>query len=60
MLAWLTSRNTVYTITNKRVVMRIGIVLSVTFNLPLRVIGEHLDAIERAVRHKDYALGEAA
>jgi hypothetical protein len=34
-LAWLSARTTVYTITNRRVVMRIGIVLSVTFNLPL-------------------------
>jgi len=33
-MAWLTSRTTVYTITNRRVVMRIGIVLSLTFNLP--------------------------
>jgi hypothetical protein len=36
--AWLTSRTTVYTFTNRRVVMRIGIVLSVTFNLPYRMI----------------------
>lgn len=36
--AWLTSRTTVYTLTNQRVVMRIGIVLSVTFNLPHRMI----------------------
>lgn len=36
--AWLTSRTTVYTLTNQRVVMRIGIVLSVTFNLPFRMI----------------------
>lgn len=34
-LAWLTARTTVYTLTNKRVVMRLGIVLTVTFNLPL-------------------------
>jgi hypothetical protein len=37
-LAWLSARTTVYTITDKRVVMRIGIVLSLTFNLPLRQI----------------------
>ena len=46
-LAWLTSRTTVYTITDKRVVMRIGIVLSLTFNLPLRRLanaGLHLHA----------------
>ena len=38
LFAWLTSRTTVYTLTNRRVVMRIGIVLSVTFNLPYRMI----------------------
>ena len=35
-LAWMTGRTTVYTITSKRVVMRIGIVLTVTFNLPFK------------------------
>ena len=35
-LAWLTARTTVYTLTDKRVVMRIGIVLTMTYNLPLR------------------------
>ena len=34
LLAWLTSKTTVYTITDQRVVMRVGIVLTVTFNLP--------------------------
>ena len=38
LLAWLASHNSVYTITNRRVVMRIGIVLTVTFNLPYRRI----------------------
>jgi hypothetical protein len=38
LLAWLTARTTVYTLTDKRVVMRVGIVLTVTFNLPLRQI----------------------
>ena len=33
-LAWLMARTSVYTITDKRVVMRIGIVLNITFNLP--------------------------
>ncbi len=32
--AWLVSRAAVYTITDQRVVVRIGVVLSVTFNLP--------------------------
>lgn len=35
LLAWLTARTTVYTLTDRRVVMRVGIVLTVTFNLPL-------------------------
>lgn len=37
-LAWLTARTTVYTLTDRRLVMRIGIVLTVTYNLPLRRI----------------------
>lgn len=37
-LAWLTASTTVYTLTNQRVVMRLGIVLTVTFNLPLSKI----------------------
>lgn len=37
-LAWLTARTTVYTLTDQRVVMRIGIVLTLTFNLPLKRI----------------------
>jgi len=35
-LAWLSARTTAYTLTDRRVVMRVGIVLSLTFNLPLR------------------------
>jgi hypothetical protein len=35
LLAWLVARTTLYTLTDRRVVMRIGIVLSVSFNLPL-------------------------
>lgn len=34
LMAWLSARSTVYTVTSRRVVMRIGIVLTVTFNLP--------------------------
>ena len=37
-LAWLTARTTAYTLTDQRVVMRIGIVLTLTFNLPLKKI----------------------
>ena len=38
LLAWLTARTTAYTLTDRRVVMRIGIVLTLTFNLPLKQI----------------------
>jgi hypothetical protein len=38
LLAWLVSRTTVYSITSQRVVLRIGVVLSITFNIPYRVI----------------------
>lgn len=38
LLAWLTSRATVYTLTSKRLVMRIGIVLTITLNIPYRVV----------------------
>jgi hypothetical protein len=41
--AWMSARNTLYTLTNKRVVMRIGIVLTLTFNLPFkRIVGASL------------------
>ncbi|MBQ0943411.1 PH domain-containing protein [Ideonella sp. 4Y16] len=34
-LAWLVERTTLYTLTDRRLVLRIGIVLTVSFNLPL-------------------------
>jgi hypothetical protein len=37
-MAWLLSRTSVYTLTDARLVMRIGVVLSITFNLPLQRI----------------------
>jgi hypothetical protein len=37
-LAYYSAKTTVYTITDKRVVMRVGIVLSVTYNLPFKEI----------------------
>jgi hypothetical protein len=47
-LARLTAQTTAYTITDKRVVMRIGIVLTVTYNLPLRCIdAAHLLPLKR-------------
>ena len=38
LIGYLIASTAVYTITNKRVVMRIGIVLNMTFNLPLKKI----------------------
>ena len=37
-VSWLIARTTVYTITNRRVVMRFGIALPMTFNLPFTTI----------------------
>jgi Bacterial PH domain len=37
-LAWLVAHTAVYTITNRRVVMRVGVVLTVTFNIPFKMI----------------------
>lgn len=51
-LAWLSARTTVYTLTDKRVVMRVGIVLTLTFNLPLRRIES------AALRSRDSAFGD--
>ena len=39
MLAWATATTTAYTITNKRVVLRFGIALSMTINVPFALIG---------------------
>lgn len=37
--AWMTARSTLYTITTRRVVMRIGVALTKTINIPFKVIG---------------------
>jgi hypothetical protein len=37
-LAWATARTAVYTLTDTRLVMRIGVALTLTFNLPLRTM----------------------
>jgi len=37
-VAWYAARNTLYTLTNRRVVMRIGMVLTITLNIPLKQI----------------------
>jgi hypothetical protein len=36
--AWLSARTALYTLTTRRVVMRIGIVLTITLNVPLRQV----------------------
>lgn len=38
LMAWLVQRTTVYTITNKRVLLRIGVALQKTFNIPFAVM----------------------
>lgn len=46
-VAWLSARGAVYTITSQRVVMRVGIVLTLSFNIPFKRIaaaGLHLEA----------------
>lgn len=36
--AWLIAKTTIYTITDRRIVMRIGVALPITFNVPFKVI----------------------
>lgn len=38
LLAWLVAKTTVYSITSRRVLMRIGVALPITFNLPFQVL----------------------
>lgn len=38
LLAWLSARSSTYTITNRRVVMRVGIALPMTLNLPFALV----------------------
>lgn len=45
-LAWAAARSTVYTLTNRRIVLRIGIAVPKCINLPLRMIGA-VDLAER-------------
>lgn len=54
--AWFAARTTLYTLTDRRIVMRIGVVLTLTLNLPLRQIaGASLKPL--AGGHGDIALG---
>ena len=39
LLAYWSATTTMYTLTNRRIVMRVGIVLTVTFNLPYKTLG---------------------
>ncbi len=55
MSAWWAARTAMYTLTDKRLVMRVGIVLSLTFNFPLRCIrSAHVKSL--AGDHADIAL----
>ena len=55
-LARMSAQSTVYTLTNRRVVMRVGIVLTVTYNLPLTCIdGASLRSLGRS-GHGDLVL----
>lgn len=56
--AWFAARTTLYTLTDRRIVMRIGVVLTLTLNLPLRQIaGASLKPL--AGDHGDIALSLA-
>jgi hypothetical protein len=55
LIAWFSARTTLYTVTDRRVVMRVGIVLSVTFNLPFKHI-EGADLRPMKDGHGDIAL----
>ncbi len=54
MLAYLYSRGTIYTLTSKRIVIRTGLALPVTLNLPLALIET------ASVRHESSATGSIA
>ncbi len=56
--AWLSARTTLYTLTTRRVVMRIGIVLTITLNLPLRQL-RGADLLARGRGTGDLALSLA-
>jgi hypothetical protein len=48
LLAWLSSRTSVYTVTNRRVVMRVGVALPTAINIPFKVIESAGVAINHA------------
>ena len=53
--AWMSASTSLYTITNKRVVMRVGVVFSFTFNLPLHQI-ESAQELHRKDASSDISL----
>lgn len=55
LLAWATARSTVYTLTSRRIVFRIGVALPKCFNLPLKLI-EAADLRPVGDTHGDIAL----
>ena len=55
LMAWMSARTSLYTITDRRIVMRVGIVLSVTFNLPFKQV-ESAGLHPLAAGHGDIAL----
>lgn len=55
LLAWATARSTVYTLTTRRVVLRIGVALPKCFNLPLKLV-EAADLKPLGNGHGDIAL----
>ena len=54
-LAWLNARETVYTVTDRRVVMRFGVALPMTVNLPLSLV-ESADLRQHADGSGDISL----
>jgi hypothetical protein len=48
LLAYCSSRTTVYTITSRRLVMRVGIALPITLNIPFARIGSAAVTVDRA------------
>ena len=55
LLAWATARSTIYTLTDRRIVLRIGIALPKCINLPLSIIG-NMDLRPRLAGTADLAI----
>lgn len=59
LLAWLQVRSTLYTITNRRVVLRFGLAMPISFNLPFSRV-ETLDVRHRSAAATDISIGVRA